>query len=137
MLEFWDGTRLPKDIRELCGKCDIGWEWNEAGEVVPSSSVFLEFLYEKQDSDPDGATDLIFEHIDKALTDRNFARCDKILQDVKAEDLTSKSIRSLLTIMYPAKDKLPTWSCFFEKAEQQLIILRGEELTNKLIGRFR
>ncbi len=96
---------------------------------------FLEEVYRlAKIDDLDGATDRIFDSIDRLLCDGQFDVCDEILRTVDVEKLPTTLMRSFLSITAPAKQKLPSRSALYVKIEQKMNDLRGVERTRKIIG---
>jgi hypothetical protein len=87
-------------------------------------------------NDIEGATDRIFDHIDRLLSDNQFIVCDEILRRVDVERLPTALMRSFLTITAAAKDKLPWRKSLYQKIERKMVQLKGEEKAKKIIGRL-
>ena len=98
---------------------------------------FLEQVYILVEvADIQGATDRIFNYIDRLLCDGQFYVCDELLKRVDIESLPTTLMRSFLTITAPAKDKLPSRKPLYEKIERKMVEVRGERATARLIGRL-
>jgi hypothetical protein len=98
---------------------------------------FLDEVYRLASlNDIEGATDRIFDHIDRLLSDGAFIVCDEILRRVDVEKLPTALMRSFLTITAAAKDKLPWREALYQKVERKMIQLKGEEKTKRIIGRL-
>jgi len=100
-----------------------------------SIDTFLEEVYSlARMGDIPGATDKIFDRIDRLLCDGYFRVCNQILKRVEPQKLPSSLRRSFLTITAAAKQKLPARNGFYEKALQLLGQEKGEAQAKKLLS---
>jgi hypothetical protein len=107
-------------------------------EVAEASiSIFLQGVYGlARVGDIPTATDVIFDRIDRLLSDDRLRACNEILKRVEPEKLPSSLRRSFLTITAAAKDKLPARRAFYDKALRLLSQEKDEAKARKLLGRL-
>lgn len=84
--------------------------------------------------DLQGATDRVFDYIDRLLSAESFGVCNAILGRVDVLKLPSALLRSFLTITDAAKEKLPARRAFYDQAFQEMMRLKGHESAQKLLG---
>jgi hypothetical protein len=98
---------------------------------------FLEEVYDKAGLDDiQGATDRIFDYIDRLLcggSEDSIPVCDEILRRVEVARLPTTLMRSFLTITAAAKDRLPARQAFFTIVEQEMIRQKGAEKAKRLL----
>jgi hypothetical protein len=96
---------------------------------------FLNEVYRlSQVSDTDTAGYKIFDFLDRVLIDGFFVVCDDVLSQIDVDKLDTKLMRSFLSITAPAKKKLPSRAALYNKIQNKMIALRGEEKTRRIIG---
>ena len=96
---------------------------------------FLQNIYAlAQQDDLQGATDRIFETIDRLLLFQAFDACDDVLRRVDISRLPAALMRSLLTITYAARDRLPARKLFYDRVRSEIIRLKGEEKADRLLA---
>ncbi len=101
------------------------------------ADVFLRDVYRlARVGDIPGATDRIFDHIDRLLCNSMFSVCNETLKRIDPSRLPSSLRRSFLTITAAAKDKLPARATFYAQALALLAREKGEEQALKLLGRL-
>jgi hypothetical protein len=118
---------LPANLEATC----------PTGDDVAKMQIdrFLEEVYKLAKLDDlDGATDRIFDFIDRLLCDSLFPVCDEVLRRVDVEKLSTSLMRSFLSITDAAKHKLPSRPAFYQKIEQRMVCLKGLAATCKIIG---
>lgn len=86
--------------------------------------------------DIEHATDSIFGNFDRLMSDGEWRICDDILRQVEVERLPTTLMRSLLTITAPAKNKLGYRAFLYIEIEEKMKAIKGEQLTERLIGRL-
>lgn len=96
---------------------------------------FLSIVY--QETDPQYASDVIFNYIDRWLVENQFSTVDRILETIDVSQLTTGKMRSMLIITHAAKNLLPSYSAFYQTVENEMIKIRGKEMTERLIGRMK
>jgi len=97
---------------------------------------FLEEVYHLAAVDLQGATDKIFETIDRLLLEGAFTVCNEILRRVEVRRLPTALMRSFLTITAAAKDTLPARSAFYDQVLSELIRLKGNEKAQRILGQL-
>lgn len=101
----------------------------------PRMDEFLEGIYRLVELDDlQGATDSIFETIDRLLLEGRFAVCDEILRRVDMRRLPTALMRSFLTITSAAKDKLPSRHAYYEQVFKEMSRLEGNEIAHRIFG---
>jgi hypothetical protein len=83
-----------------------------------------------------GATDQIFETVDRLLLEGAFTVCNEILRHVDVRRLPTALMRSFLTITAAAKDKLPARQAFYHQVLSEMIRLKGNEKAQRLLGQL-
>jgi hypothetical protein len=97
--------------------------------------AFLEEVYRlAANKDLDGATDRIFDFMDRLLCDGAFGLCDQVLRTVDIEKLPTAQMRSFLSITAAAKQNLPSRPALYRKIEEKMIERRGVEKTRTILG---
>ncbi len=86
--------------------------------------------------DLQGATDKIFETVDRLLLEGAFTVCNEILCRVDVHKLPTALMRSFLTITAAAKDKLPARKAFYNQVLSEMIRLKGNEKAERLLGQL-
>ncbi len=98
---------------------------------------FLEDVYKLAEiNDLDGATDRIFDFMDRLLCDGLFGVCDEVLRTVDVARLPTALMRSFLSITSAAKQKLPSRVALYRKTEKKMVELKGVEKTQRIIGKL-
>ena len=98
---------------------------------------FLEEVYSLTVlGDLQGATDKIFETVDRLLLEGAFTVCNEILRCVEVRRLPTALWRSFLTITVAAKDKLPARKAFYHQVLSEMIRLKGNEKAQRLLGQL-
>jgi hypothetical protein len=98
---------------------------------------FLEEVYGlARLKDYEGATDKIFDGIDRLLCDGAFFVCDEILRRLDVEKLPTPLMRSFLTITAAAKSKLSSRKALFQRIERKMMLSVGEEKTRRIVGKL-
>lgn len=88
---------------------------------------FLEILYRKLNVD--FSIDMVFDHINNLLLEKNFKEVNRILEDINIEQLQSFALLAFLTITIAAKDKLPSREVYYNSLQDILSpnLLKGLE----------
>ncbi len=149
---LWEATAgSAKPVMNLRPDPDaviLGLQWNDSPNSIHqiptleelqawTADAFLEEVYTlARANDLEGATDLIFDRIDRLLCDGAFQVCDAILSRVNVKLLPTALMRSFLTITGPAKAKLPARKALFAAVHQEMVRLRGEEKAKRLLDRL-
>ena len=94
----------------------------------------LEKVYELcENGDTDAAADIVFDKIDRALCDRRFDEINEVLKKVQVKRLTTSLMRSFLCMTHCAKHRLPYYNKLYEDIEQEMILLRGQPATSRIL----
>jgi len=108
-------------------------------EVVPLDASrpvndFLEDVYGlAARGDLQGATDTIFDRVDRLLLEGAFTVCNAILLRADVSRLPTALMRSFLTITADAKEKLPARAAFYDRVMSETIRLKGSEKAQRLL----
>ncbi len=103
----------------------------------PRIDVFLEEVYGlARINDLDGATDRVFDFIDRLLCDGDFGVCDEVLRRIDVCKLPTTLMRSFLTITASVKDKLPSRNALYRTIEVKMVERKGTEKTQRIIGKL-
>jgi hypothetical protein len=116
----------------------------EVSKPIPLDAIidraierFLSGIYRLGSTgDLEGATDRIFDVIDRLLSASLYEVCDKILKQVSVDRLPTALLRSFLTITAAAKDRLEERPAFFKRVETEMIGKRGEDTARRLLSRL-
>jgi hypothetical protein len=108
---------------------------------VSGEAIFIDEFLEKVYSlagvgDLQGATDAIFETVDRSLQEGAFSACNEILQRVDVLRLPTAPMRSFLTITAAAKDQLPARKIYYDWVLSEMIRLNGNEMAQRLLGQL-
>jgi hypothetical protein len=110
------------------------WKSDAVDEVV---AEFLRSIYAlAREEEIQKATDSIYDSIDRWLCEEEFDCCDRILQMVDISKLTTELMRSLLTITFPARDRLPHRKQMFDRIMAEATRQRGAEKAQRVFGRL-
>ena len=104
-------------------------------EYFESANEFLEEIYGLAKlTDRHLATDRIFDHMDRLLSDGEFRMCDEILRRLDISRISTSVMRSFLAITAAAASHLPSRKALFGTIKAAMSRIKGEELTVRLIG---
>lgn len=81
----------------------------------------------------DGATDTLFDVIDRWLCDGEFGEVDAALAVADPVRLGSYGVRSLLVITAAAREMLPSRPAFYARGEREVVRLRGREAGGRIL----
>ncbi len=101
-------------------------------------SMFIESVYSfSVAGDDDAALDFIFLHINRIITNGDFALCRKILLEVDETKLTPTLLVGFLSITFPSRAFVsPERNIFFNNVYARLRIERGEALAARLLNKY-
>ncbi len=95
---------------------------------------FLERIYQAvARGDAEGATDELFDRMDRLLEADDFAACDRILQRANLDRLESNLIVAFLVITLPAREHLRERGSFYHGVERMLTRDRDKEAFKKIL----
>ena len=98
---------------------------------------FLETVYRLAKlGDLQGATDEVFETVDRLLLGGQFGVCNEILRCVDIHRLPTALMRSFLTITAAATDRMPARKPFYDRVESEMIRLKGKEKAQRILGQL-
>jgi hypothetical protein len=98
--------------------------------------TFLAQVYKLGISNPEQATDIVYEFIDKLLLNKEFQKCDLILQMIDVGKLNVSLMRSFLVLTKPAKNLLYNRNYFYSEVYKEMTIKIGTLRTKRLIDRL-
>lgn len=127
-------TTEPSAAVGTGAQSDISWQFFFDSDEV---ELFVEQLVRiDEKGDHLEATYQLFDRVDRLLSNREFAKCDKILMQASAKinRLSSFLMRSFLSITVAAKHKLTIRRAFFLQIQSRMRILRGEKADRILEG---
>lgn len=102
--------------------------------MPPSDILDLDKVYELcENGDTDAAGDIVFDKIDRALCDGKFVEINEVLKKVQIKKLTTSLMRSFLCITHCAKHLLPYYNKLYEDIEQEMILVRGQPATSRIL----
>lgn len=83
-----------------------------------------------------GAVDLIFSTLDDLLLSGKFEECDAHIRDAspRMEEFPNPLIRSFCTIVWLAREELPHYQLYYEKAWKIITDRNGEERAKVVLG---
>ncbi len=125
----------------LAGTCNGRGVTGTGRVAAPSEQLpideFLEEVYNlAAREDLQGATDKIFETVDRLLLAGAFTDCNEILRLIDLHRLPTALMRSFLTITAAAKDKLPARKAFYNQVLRETIRLKGNEKAQRILGQL-
>lgn len=85
----------------------------------------------------DVARNRISGRMDYLLSENSFSYCDAILFQVDPRRLSSGVMRHFLSCTEWVKLRLPSRAALYYRIRERMILLRGEEKTDKIIGNLK
>lgn len=103
---------------------------------MKSYEYFLETLYQHdsiENRNVQASVLMIVERFDALSFANNFDLCNQILKYADVEKLTSFSMRSLLAVSFPIKDKLSSRKEFFDRVKKHYIEIHDPKIAERYL----
>lgn len=119
-------------LLDVPARCACVRQWILTKHITQEEYVAI-MVWWLANHDGHEALDNIFEKIDDLLLDGQFTQCDIFIGTIPIDLLRNVELLTILTILGPAADKLPSYDSFFLRTKS-LLEARGADSDSLLYG---